>query len=225
MLVQNCAVSSIAPYQPDAANPWNERRVAHLYRRLGFGATYADIQAGLNLSPSALVDQLIDAAAALPSPTPPYWANWTMEDYEASGEESFFHYLELSNQWIRDMIEEGIRAKMALFWHGHFVTSLEVYNCTSFLWKYHVLLQDHAFGNFRTFVEEIGKTPAMLVYLNGNVNLVGEPNENYAPRTDGIVHDGRQQWIHARRHCGGGPGTYWVEGQWVSLHSGEFCSQ
>ncbi|MFK7807430.1 MAG: DUF1800 family protein, partial [Saprospiraceae bacterium] len=45
---------------------------------------------------------------------------------------------------------------------------------------YYNLLHIHAFGNFKTFVEEIGKTPAMLVYLNGNVNVAEEPNENYA---------------------------------------------
>ncbi len=39
--------NSLAPYVPTAAKPWNARRVAHLYLRLGFGANHAQIQQAL----------------------------------------------------------------------------------------------------------------------------------------------------------------------------------
>jgi len=55
-----------------------------------------------------------------------------------------------------------------------------VYRCNSFLWAYYALINEHALGNFRTFVEEMGLNEAMLIYLDGNENVVGEPNENYA---------------------------------------------
>ncbi len=177
MVLQNCAVTEIAPF----TGQWNRQRVMHLYRRLGFAASEAEIQAGLLFpNASALVDHLLDTAVALPSPTAPYWADWTDDDYDSSSESRFDHYRAFENRWMREMITESIRAKMALFWHGHFVTEVEVYKCTAFLWRYYKLLHDNAFGNFRTFVEEMGKTPAMLVYLNGNVNEASEPNENYA---------------------------------------------
>ncbi|MGB4969804.1 MAG: DUF1800 family protein, partial [Saprospiraceae bacterium] len=38
----------------------------------------------------------------------------------------------------------------------------------------------YAFGDFREFVKAIGLTPSMILYLNGNANVSGRPNENYA---------------------------------------------
>ncbi len=173
---------SLDPYVPSAAKPWNARRVAHLYRRLGFGASLDQIQQGLQLSPSDLVDQLLDTAAQLNPPTPPYWSDWTTAQYEASPifDIQFKHRAELRRSWLNSMLEEGVRAKFALFWHNHFVTELDSYDCNAYLWGYFSMLHEYAFGNFRTFVREMGKNPAMLVYLNGNLNVAGEPNENYA---------------------------------------------
>ncbi len=37
----------LAPYKPTASSPWDARKVGHLYRRAGFGATPAEIEAGL----------------------------------------------------------------------------------------------------------------------------------------------------------------------------------
>ena len=35
------------PYQPSADNPWDRKKVGHLYRRVGFGATAAELGAGV----------------------------------------------------------------------------------------------------------------------------------------------------------------------------------
>jgi len=180
MVLQNCAVNSIAPYEPSPQNPWNTKKIAHLYRRLGFGASYDNLQAGLALSPSQLVDQLINGAVTLGTPTPPSWANFTADDYNGDFDLIQEHRQELFIRWMNGMIDEGIQSKIAFFWHNHFVTELEVYECNSSMWKYFELLHTYSLGNFRTFVEEMGKTPAMLVYLNGNQNIAAEPNENYA---------------------------------------------
>jgi len=41
-------------------------------------------------------------------------------------------------------------------------------------------LQTYSFGNFKNFVYDIGVTPGMLIYLNGELINKYEPNENYA---------------------------------------------
>ncbi|TNE60037.1 MAG: DUF1800 domain-containing protein [Bacteroidetes bacterium] len=171
---------SLDPYVPIPTKPWNARRVAHLYRRLGFGASIDQIEQGLQMDPSDLVDQLLDAAASLPPPTPPSWADWTSDDYTGNNALITQHRRDLRDRWFTEMLDEGVRAKMAFFWSNHFVTELEVYGCNAYLWSYYALLNAYALGNFREFVKEMGKNPAMLVYLNGAVNEVGEPNENYA---------------------------------------------
>ena len=172
----------LSAYVPSSAKPWNARRVAHLYRRMGFGASLAQIQQGLQMSPSDLIDQLLETAADLGPPDPPYWGGWTMDEYAANPDPNlvFIHRDELRRRWMGEMLDEGIRAKMALFWHNHFVTELDVYGCNAFLWSYFSMIHDNAFGNFRIFTREMGKTGAMLIYLNGNLSIAGQPNENYA---------------------------------------------
>lgn len=179
----SCAIGSINPFMPSATTPWNRRRVAHLYRRMGFGATNEQIIAGLALSPSALVDQIINQAIALPLPTPPVWYDWTrypVDDYTDYGDEIYVHRGEMLRQWIGNMIALGFKEKLTLFWHNHFVTEWNNYSCSAYLYQYHKLLHEYALGNFKLFAHYIGINPAMLLYLNGNQNEVGNPNQNYA---------------------------------------------
>lgn len=177
------AAAALQPYTPTAAKPWNARRVAHLYRRIGFGATYQDIQQGLSMHPSELVDHLLDTAATLPPPPPPGpvdWSNWTSADYAGNQGLAEEHRRYMRHRWLSEMLDESVRAKMAHFWLNHFVTKIYIVGCNAYTWKYYDLLHRMALGNFRDFVVEMGKNPAMLVFLNGNVNEAGDPNENYA---------------------------------------------
>ncbi len=74
----------------------------------------------------------------------------------------------------------ALRERLALAWHGLLTTNLSTYNQASRLYRYWTVLRRNALGSFETLVREVGVTPAMLVYLNGNQNRVGSPNENYA---------------------------------------------
>ena len=69
---------------------------------------------------------------------------------------------------------------MTLFWHNHFVTELEVYELAIYAYRYLNTIRTNCLGNLKTFVNEMGVTPAMLVYLNGDTNDKDSPNENYA---------------------------------------------
>jgi len=175
-------VNTIAPFVPSASKPWNAQRIQHLYSRLGYGASLENIQTGLNSSPEELVDNIIDSILSMPAPEAPEWANWTYEDYNEDQDLYFEHQAEIAMRWVREigLPAQHFRSKLALFWHNHFVAEQEVYDCTSYMWAYYNLLHTSVLGNFRTFVEDMGKNPAMLNYLNGDVNFVGEPNENYA---------------------------------------------
>lgn len=175
----DCVTGTLTPYVPDASAPWDKRRVMHLYRRMGFGAKPAEVTAALGQSPSQLVDTIINQAITLPLPAEPEWAYWDITRYQnqAQAAEQIFSW---SRRWLLDMMNHGFREKLALFWHNHFVTRQEDYGCPSYMYQYHKILQQNALGNFKTFVKEIGKTPAMLVFLNGVQNTRFNPNENYA---------------------------------------------
>lgn len=175
-------LNSINTYTPSAAKPWNAQRIQHLYLRLGFGASRTQILEGLTMSPDELVDSLIDGVLNMDAPTPEDWSYWTWSDYNDDIDLFQQHQYEIMVRWMREMPDATtqIRSKLALFWHNHFVTEYEVYDCPSYMWAYYNLLHVSCLGNFKTFVEEMGTNPAMLNYLDGDQNIVDEPNENYA---------------------------------------------
>ena len=178
-----CATGTIAPYVPSAEQPWNRQRAMHLYRRMGFGATHAQLNTALTMNPTTLVNQLVNFALAAPLPDAPVWYDWTrqpIDDYTDYDSEIYTHREEWAMQWLKDMLTVGFREKMALFWHNHFVTEWDTYGCSAYLYEYHKLLQQYALGNFKQFVYDMGINPAMLIYLNGNTNTKESPNENYA---------------------------------------------
>ena len=178
----NCSTADLSPYVPGTDRPWNAARVAHLYRRLGYGADLATRTAALAADPEQLVADLLAAAQAAPPPPVPAWADWEYDDYPA---DEFFEVREAQfAEWVgvffEDLRAHPLRTKLFMFWHGHFVTEFQAYDCPAYLYGYTSLLRAQAFGNFKTLVREIGLCDAMLVYLNGAENSKYAPNENYA---------------------------------------------
>lgn len=180
----NCATSISETYKPSEGKPWNKRRAVHLFRRISTGAKIDTILSALSKEPSILVDELVDIARNMPLTPAPPWANWTVAQYNADpdkrNEQVASQFLMWSLQWVKDIKTNGLRDKMSWFWSNHFVTKFDTYLCPSWMYRYHQLLQKHALGNFKTFVLEMGITPAMLVFLNNVQNTRFQPNENYA---------------------------------------------
>jgi len=84
--------------------------------------------------------------------------------------------------WIERMIrtERPLEEKMALFWHGHFASGYRTVRSTKQMLAQNELFRSHATGNFAELVLRIARDPAMLRYLDGNRNIKGKPNENFA---------------------------------------------
>ncbi|MBP2833167.1 DUF1800 domain-containing protein [Aquimarina sp. U1-2] len=182
----SCNLDSLDMYVPSPENPWNVSKIHHLYRRIGFGASKAEVLNALSLNnPGALVDTLIDEALALNTTSPPAWGFWNRDDFEAAemandDNDLSFYRREGKNQMINDLIQNKVRERLTLFWSNHFVTEDRTYRSPAYQSQYYNLLQIHALGNFRDFVYDIGISNAMLVYLNGDENVKNRPNENYA---------------------------------------------
>ncbi|MGJ8683140.1 MAG: DUF1800 domain-containing protein [Nonlabens sp.] len=176
----SCNTATLAPYVPTASKPWNIQRVRHVLKRLGYGLDVAQEQIILGQSPTAFVDTWITDSVNYMNTPAPIWANWDRSDYTDYANERF---PQIKSWWIQtyeDSLNLKMRSKMTLFWHNHFVTRVEDYSAPSWLYQYYNLLQTHALGNFKTLTKEIGKSEAMLVYLNGVLNNKWSPNENYA---------------------------------------------
>ncbi len=179
-ILTSCNTASIAPFTPDADNPWDVAKVKHVYRRLAFGTTDATINIALTGTPQELIDTLINDAIALPNTPAPEWGYWSFNDYADYNEMTN----EQRNQWYKqttlDLRDKGLKGRLSFFWLNHFVTQLESYNHPPYMFQYWDILQTHCLGNFKTFIHAIGINPAMLLMLNGFENTSFNPNENYA---------------------------------------------
>lgn len=180
----SCNTSSLSVYIPTTANPWNAEKVNHIYRRLHFGASKPEIDAALTLTPETFIDNLVNGALAIQPTAAPSWANLSYQDFMNMGldpdEQIQNNHNELRLQTFNELLTLGLRGRLFLFWSNHFVTELDQYYCSNYLFKYYNLLQTHSMGNFEDFVRAIGTNEAMLIYLNGFENRANSPNENYA---------------------------------------------
>jgi uncharacterized protein (DUF1800 family) len=69
---------------------------------------------------------------------------------------------------------------MVLFWHNHFVSSLQKVRSPVLMYRQQLVLRKHALGSFGDLLHEVSKDPAMVIYLDNASNRKGEPNENFA---------------------------------------------
>jgi uncharacterized protein (DUF1800 family) len=164
-----------ARYQPSAGDPWDLRKVAHLHRRAGFGATRTELLRDLKAGPEASVERFFH-----PSPT-------SSEDTEAidglrqtARTSSNLDLLKVC--WLNRITQgaDPLREKLTLFWHGHFATSNTKVNAVALMDQQNETLRTHALGGFGKLLEAIIADPAMLVWLDGGTSKKEKPNENFA---------------------------------------------
>ena len=183
-VLTTCITSSLQPYIPTTQNPWDESRIRHAYRRIGYDANLAMISSAMSLSPNDFIDQLVDESLNAPNWPEPTWANFTNDDYANLGfdfdEETQANHREVMLEVMNQMQTTGLKGRLILFWSNHFVTRLEDYYTSNYLYEYYSVLEQYALGNFQEFVRDVGITSAMLVFLNGLENTNNSPNENYA---------------------------------------------
>jgi len=74
-----------------------------------------------------------------------------------------------------------LKEQLVAFWHNHFNVNVEADERIQLLFPlYDKVVRKHAFGNFRAFLEEVAKSPAMLYYLNNASSKASPANENFA---------------------------------------------
>src|SRR5262245_3122442 len=164
-----------APYTPGDKNPWDLRKVGHLYRRAAFGANWSELQEGLRAGPEAAVERLLTGGAGA--------------EEDDRGTAKFSELIRRNNNdnqarawWLYRMVNtrHPLREKITLLWHNHFATSnAKVQNVGYMLGQYD-LMHRYALGNFRQMLVEMSEDPAMMVWLDTAQSKKGQPNENYA---------------------------------------------
>ncbi len=174
---------------------WSEREAKHLLNRAGFGGRPDEISEFRRLGHEQSVDRLFEFTAQ--ELEQPEW----LSEYNASSAKRFRnlsreekqkvrrrnrrHLREFQLDWLQRMIDsqstsDMLWEKMTFFWHSHFATSARKVKLVPLLFQQLSTMHRHAIGNFREFLHDMVKDPALLRYLDNNQNHKGKPNENFA---------------------------------------------
>ncbi len=180
------------------------KRAAHLLRRATFGATKAQIDAFTALTPQQAVEQLF--RQSLPAAPPPIDPD-TLEPWVITGitdpDKMDFAYIQFFKGWfLGQMMSAGVppalslaysaREKVVFFLHTHFTAIDEKISSSRALYFQNQLFRTYAQDlllspvvpydklNFKELTVKISVDNAMLRLLDGNLNVNGSPNENYA---------------------------------------------
>jgi uncharacterized protein (DUF1800 family) len=167
------------PYEPTPAAPWDVRRVVRLHRRAGFAATWPEIQRDLRDGPAASVGLLL-AGRSREGSVPGDYAGRAgrLEELAlASGRDP-----DLRAAWVYRMLHgpDPLGERLALMWHGHFATSNEKVSDFRAMLRQTALFREHGRAPFAKLLGRMVRDPALLIYLDGQVNRKGHPNENLA---------------------------------------------
>ncbi len=174
----------------------------HLLNRAGFGGAPHQIQQLADLSHDQAISFLLDYEN-IPDPTiNPDWAHPNPDEVKqlreavkaaATPEEKRqiqqdarrveqTRLQELRGWWLQRMARgpRPLQEKLVLFWHGHFATSVEKVRNPYYMWRQNELFRRLATGNWELLLNEAGKDPAMLVWLDQAQSKKEHPNENFA---------------------------------------------
>jgi uncharacterized protein (DUF1800 family) len=164
-----------APYRPTQQDPWDRRKVAHLHRRAGFGATWGELHRDLRAGPAASVERLLSPPAATSDEQ--QVLDSLRQGVLASGDGE-----RLKAWWLYRVLydPDPLREKLTLFWHSHFATSNRKVQSIALMLQQNELLRRHAVGEFGALLTDIVGDPAMLVWLDGAISRRERPNENFA---------------------------------------------
>ena len=163
-----------------------------LLNRTGFGATPQEIAEYARYARTEAVERLLRGARNLPRGFGPEWIDeyqrpgalraLSEDERKAAQRVQFERAVELRSWWLTEMLATSSRLteRMTLFWHNHFVSSLQKVKSPKLMYRQNLLLRRHALGNFGELLHAVSKDPAMIVYLDTATNRRGRPNENFA---------------------------------------------
>jgi uncharacterized protein (DUF1800 family) len=162
---------ALLPFRPGADGSWDRPAAAHLVRRAAFGMGEAFVERALSLGPRAAAEDLLVLRPELEDARFAHQAALRLSSLEAA-----------QSAWVYRMVRGSspAREKLALFWHGHFATSNHKVENASLLLRQVDLFRERGSGPFEDLLLEVARDPAMLIWLDGNLNRRGKPNENFA---------------------------------------------
>jgi uncharacterized protein (DUF1800 family) len=163
-------MEALSPFRPGVHGPFDFQRANRLFSRLGFGAPRDEVEAAVEHGLDALVARLFEQRDAPGS-----------DERAANGLRS--GAVADARAWWLGELHSGAsmaRERMALFWHGHFATSVRKPLPLALLVRQIELFRRRGLGRFDELLLDVARDPAMLLWLDANQSTVADPNENLA---------------------------------------------
>ncbi len=170
------------------AMPVEEAR--HLVSRTHFGVTKPLLEQYVKMSHIEAVHYLLENTTDTAVTPPPRWVYRRFErpDSNSTSEEDLQKKRRIQRMMRRDLklwwygemlaTTSDLTEMMTLFWHNHFVSSLDKVKSPMLMYRQNVLLRHEAVGSYKKMLYAIIRDPAMLIYLDNTTNTKHSPNEN-----------------------------------------------
>ena len=172
--------------------------VEHLLRRAGFGASQEDLKSFEGSSTNGVLQYLLDYEQQPDDVDSKIGTSGYASITPGAGFSPNLNIDHARQRWLFRMVhtKRPLQEKMALFWHNHFATAyskiaglIPAGQATKMMaltpgelpgpQGQIELFRSMALGSFRDLLIEVAKDPAMLVWLDGRLNVRQRPQENF----------------------------------------------
>ena len=161
-----------------------EKNAAHLLRRATFGPTIEDIKQFSGKTASQAMDILFTLPSLPAPPVDPKTGSTWLNPKAIQGTNSDNGLLiDYFIAWhLEQMRTSGtnIRERIVYFLHSHLPTRRSIVDSSEAMYYQNCLFRYYAFGSFKDLFKKICIDNAMLVYIDGRLNINQWPNENFA---------------------------------------------
>ncbi len=150
---------------------WDRAAATHLFRRAGFGPRPGEVERALADGFETTLERVLANTAHDRRLRRGAHALLAAGDVET-----------LQGWWVSLLVDDGaqLTERMCLLWHDHFATSDAKVDDVRLMHRQNEIFRELGLGDFRAMLHALAKDPAMLVWLDGNANKTGSPNENFA---------------------------------------------
>jgi uncharacterized protein (DUF1800 family) len=170
-------------------------QVALLFRRAGFGASSSEIEAASAKGYSSTVEQLVgalsgpdpgaDAVAAptlTPYPSDPAQLTTASAAKKVLERTLAIEHVALTNWWLERMVATSnpLREKLTFLLHGHFPTGISKVKFPIYMYAQNQIFRTMGPGTFDVLTQAVAADPAMLIWLDADLDKAADPNENFA---------------------------------------------
>ncbi len=197
----------------------HNQKIIHLLHRTTGGPRLKDLLRFQSQSIIAIVDELIHKSSTYKQFTRDQVFDKNLDTLKKARGVKYRNRVakrRISDLYIMQLAkgEEQLREKISFFWHDHFPVNVKNPGQTL---SYLNTIRKHALGSFRELLHAVSREKAMILYLDNNKNIEGQPNENFAREvmelfTLGIGHYTENDVLEAARAFTG----------WNNKNNGDF---